>query len=112
MAATDDRRHVYLTPVHAERADEFEAWLRTTLMPAVRKVQPDTEHRQQTLRAAEASDGLVYFAFVLEGGDSDDWKDPLLRQALGDEAAEREAEAWDRMVGGQQIGGTFRTLEF
>jgi hypothetical protein len=113
VAATDDHRHIYLTPVHAERADEFEAWLRTTLVPAVRKVQPESEPRQRTLRAIEDRDGVVYFAFVLEGGDSADWEiGPLLQQALGDKAAEREAEAWDRMVVGEQLGGTFRTLEF
>ena len=112
MADVDDRRHIYLTPVRAERADDFEAWLRTTLMPAVRKVQPESEARQQTLRAIEERDGVVYFAFVLEGGDSADWEiGPLLQQALGDKAAEREDEAWDRMVAGDQLGGTFRTLE-
>lgn len=113
MADIDDRRHLYLTPVHAERADEFEAWLRTTLIPAVRKVQPGSEPRQQALRATEESDGLVYFAFLLEGGDIAEWDiGPLLQQALGDAAAEREAQAWDGMVRGAQVGGTFRTLEF
>jgi hypothetical protein len=112
VADVDDRRHIYLTPVRAEQADEFEAWMRRTLMPAVRKVQPESEPRQQTLRAIEEHDGVVYFAFVLEGGDSAYWEiGPLLKQALGDAATERENEAWERMVAGEQLGGTFRTVE-
>jgi hypothetical protein len=107
----DDSRHIYLTPVRAEHADEFERWLGSTLLAAVRKVQPEQEQRQQVLRATEERDGLVYFAFVLAGGDASEWQiDPLLRQAFGDEAAEREGEAWNRMVAGEQTGATFRPV--
>ena len=113
MAEVDDRRHIYMTPVRSERADDFEAWLRLVLIPAVRKSRPETEARVQTLRATEESDGVVYFAFVAEGGDDAEWDiRPLLEEALGSAAAERETEAWDSMVRGDQVGGTFRTLEF
>jgi hypothetical protein len=113
MADADDRRHIYMTPVRAERADDFEAWLRQVLTPAARKSRPDTEARVQTLRATEESGGLVYFAFVAEGGDDAEWDiRPLLEEALGSAAAESETQAWDSMLRGDQVGGTFRTLEF
>jgi hypothetical protein len=113
MAEVDDRRHIYLTPVRAERADEFESWLRQVLTPAVRKSRPDTEARVQTLRATEESDGVVYFVFVAQGGDDAEWDiRPLLEEALGSAAAASETKAWDSMLQGDQVGGTFRTLVF
>jgi hypothetical protein len=111
MGDVDDRRHIFLTSVHSERADDFETWLREVLTPAVRKVAPETEARVQTLRAVGESDGVVYFAFVADGGDESDWYiGPLLEAALGTEAAERASREWDAMVSGPQLGGTFRTL--
>jgi hypothetical protein len=113
MGDQDDQRHINFTPVHADRADEYEEWVRTTLVPAVRRVRPALEGRWQTLRATEASDGVVYFAFILEGGELSEWEiDPLLREANGDEAAARDEERWNEMVRGKQIGGTFRALDF
>jgi hypothetical protein len=111
MSGSDDRQHILLTPVHADKADEFEEWVRTTLEPGVRKARPALDGRWQTLRAAEASDGVVFFTFILEGGDSSEWEiDPLLREANGDDAAARDQERWNEMVSGEQIGGTFRAL--
>ncbi len=111
MGEVDDRRHIYLTPVHADKADEFEEWVRTTLVPAVRKARPVLDDRWQTLRSTEESDGVVYFTFILQGGDPSDWEiDPLLREANGEEAAARDAERWNEMVSGDQIGGTFRAM--
>jgi hypothetical protein len=53
----------------------------------------------------------VYFTFILQGGDPSDWEiDPLLREANGEEDAARDAERWNEMVSGDQIGGTFRAM--
>lgn len=108
----DDRRHIYLTPVRADRADEFAEWVRSRLAPAERKVRPEREGRWQTWRATEESAGVVYFAFLLEGGDSSEWDiDPVLREALGDDAAARDEARWNEMVIGDQIGATFLPLD-
>lgn len=70
----------------AERADDFEDWLRTTVVPAVRKHRPELQGRWEVLRAAEEEDGTVIFTFILRGGDASDWNlEPLLDQALGAE---------------------------
>jgi hypothetical protein len=112
MVDGDDRRHIYLTPVRAERADEFEEWLRSTVARAERQVNPERLQRWQALRATGASDGVLYFAFILDGGEAEDWGiDDLVREALGDDAATRAAERWDEMVVGEQLGATFRPLE-
>ena len=54
------------------------------------------------LRAAEADEGTVTFAFVCEGGAPDDWDlRPYLETALGAEGADRELE---RFAGAAQCG--------
>jgi hypothetical protein len=107
---TDDELNIYLTPVRADRADEFEAWLRSTLFPAVAGARPDLAPRAQTWRSG-ATDGLVYFAFLLEGGEPGDWGiDPLLRESLGDAAAEDALRTWEDLVVAPQIGGAFRQV--
>lgn len=60
------------------------------------------------LRATNDNEGVIYFAFLLDGGDSSEWEiDPILRQALGDDAAASNAAIWDEMVSGDQKGTTF-----
>jgi hypothetical protein len=110
--ADDGRRHLYLNPVRAERADDFAAWLRRTLMPAVEQARPQLVPRAQTWRATEPADGVVMFAFLLDGGDPAEWSiDPLLRDALGDRAADAAALEWAEMLAGPQVGGVFRPLD-
>jgi hypothetical protein len=112
MAEGDDRRHIYLTPVLADKADAFEEWVRSTVAPAERTIQPERVGRWQALRATDAREGVVYFAFILDGGEAEEWDiDVLLREALGDDAADRAAKLWDDMVTGEQVGSTFRALE-
>src|SRR3954447_11439831 len=110
MSTNQGELNIYLTPVTAERADDFEAWLRSTLFPAVAQVRPDLAPRAQTWRS-DARQGLVYFAFLLEGDDSGGWQiDPILREALGDSATEAAWREWEDLVVAPQIGGAFRRL--
>jgi hypothetical protein len=112
MPDDDNRRHIYLTAVRAEKADEFEEWLSSTVAQAERQVNPERLLRWQALRATAASDDVLYFAFILDGGEAEDWGiDDLVRAAFGDDAAKRAAERWDEMVVGEQLGATFRPLE-
>src|SRR3954466_12743589 len=108
MSTNQGELNIYLTPVTAERADDFEAWLRSTLFPAVAQVRPDLAPRAQTWRS-DARQGLVYFAFLLEGDDSGGWQiDPILREALGDSATEAAWREWEDLVVAPRIGGAFR----
>jgi hypothetical protein len=104
---------IALTPVHAERADDFEDWIRSVVVPADRKLAPEREGRSwELLRAAEDQDGIVNFAFIFRGGDLLDWDlGPLLEQALGAEEAERALANLLGMVKGEQTIWTLSSVQ-
>jgi len=96
---------IAINPVFAERADDFEDWLRTIVIPAVREHRPDQEGRWEVLRATEQEDGTVIFAFIFRGGDADEWSlQPLLDQALGAEGAQRAMADLNGMMKREQSG--------
>ncbi len=71
--------HIYLNPIKAERADEWESFTRTAIMPAVQSQRPDLVERVRILRADDQQDGAALFVFVFEGGDIEDFNlTPLL----------------------------------
>ena len=85
-----DRTCIALNPVRADRADDFEAWLRSVVVPAAREHQPELEGRWRVLRGTDVEDGVVVFAFLFDGGTDEDWQlRPLLEKALGPEGADR-----------------------
>jgi hypothetical protein len=94
---------IAINAVLAERVDEFEEWLRSVVVPAVRSQRPDLDGRWQMLRATERDDGTVVFAFVCEGGVPEDWDlRPYLEEALGAAEADRALERFDGMLRGEQ----------
>ena len=96
---------VAINPVIAERADDFEEWLRTIVVPAVREHRPEQEGRWEVLRATEEEDGTVIFTFIFRGGDPSDWHlEPLLNQALGAEGAQRAMANLSGMMKREQYG--------
>ncbi len=107
--AADPPKHIYLNPVRADRAEEFEDWLRSVVAPpAVEEQRPDLEGLYQVLRSTQADDGTVVFAFVLTGGDESDWDlEPLLERALGPEGAERSLREMRDMLEAPQYGWSF-----
>jgi hypothetical protein len=88
--------HLGLNPVRADRADDFERFLAEVVAPAVRAERPDLEGHWRVLRSTEPSDGVVTYAFLLEGGSlTEDWElDVLLPIHYGKEEADRLTEAW------------------
>ena len=103
-----DRTCIALNPVRAERADDFEAWLRSVVVPAARDHQPELQGRWRVLRGAEVEDGVVVFAFLFDGGTDEDWElRPLLEKALGPEGADRALTEMDEMLRGDQFGWWF-----
>jgi len=57
-------------PVH--NADEFEEWLRSLVVPAMKDQRPDLDGQWRVLRATEADRALEQFADMLRG-DQDAW---------------------------------------
>jgi hypothetical protein len=91
-----EQLHVVLHPVRTDRTDDFERFLRDVVGPAVRAQRPDLDGRWRALRSAGPTDGVVTYAFVLEGGSLEgDWELDLLVPAhFGQHEAERLFSAW------------------
>ena len=90
---------IAINAVLAERVDEFEEWLRSVVLPAIRSQRPDLDGRWRVLRATEADEDTVVFAFVCEGGDPEDWDlRPYLEKALGSAEADRALDRFDDML--------------
>lgn len=96
---------IAISPVIADRADEFEDWLRAVLVPATRDHRPELLDRWEVLRAAKEEDGQVIFTFLFYGGEAAEWQmEPILAQALGAEGARRALENMLAMMKGLQHG--------
>ena len=96
---------IAINPVLADRAGDFEDWLRTVLVPATRDHRPELLDRWQVLRAAKEEDGQVIFTFLFYGGEPAEWQmEPILAQALGAEGAQRALENMLAMMKGLQYG--------
>lgn len=101
-----------INPVIAERVDDFEDWLRTIVVPAVKEHRPDLEGRWEVLRAAGQEDGTVIFVFIFRGGDAAEWSlEPLLEQALGSEGARRAMGDLGGMMQREQYGWMLTPVE-
>jgi len=99
---------IAINPVLADRADDFEDWLRTVVAPAANERRPESRGRWRVLRATEADDGVVVFAFVFEGGQPEDWElEPILVEALGREGASDALATADGMLKSDQQGWAF-----
>jgi hypothetical protein len=96
----DDTTHVYLTLVAAERADDFDRFLRDAVTPAVDARQPHLSGRWRALRASAANGDVLTYVFLFDGGDlEEDWDlGPLFEAHFGKEQAERYFQQWDDMT--------------
>jgi hypothetical protein len=102
---------IALNRVRADRADLFEDWLRTVVVPATRHQRPQLDGQWRVLRAVEPEDGAVVFAFVCEGGAPEDWQlRPILEQELGGAAADRALAEFDALLEEEQSGWFFTTV--
>jgi hypothetical protein len=90
-----------LNRVIAARAEDFEGWLRTVVLPAVAK-KPELAQRWEVLRS-DAADGVVNFVFLFQGGPLEDWDlEPMLKEALGVDGASRAMSQFADMLADQQ----------
>jgi hypothetical protein len=91
--------HLFLTPVAADRADEFERFLLEVAAPAVAAQRPDLVGRWRLLRPSQpesADDTVITYALLFDGGDpEEDWDlSKLLPLHYGPEEAERLLQGW------------------
>ena len=91
--------HLFLTPVSAGRAQEFERFLLDVVQPAVAAQRPDLVGRWRLLRPSQAESAdvtVLTYAFLFDGGDADeDWDlSKLLSLHYGEEEADRLLEGW------------------
>jgi hypothetical protein len=101
----DDVRWIALTPVKPDRQDEFEAFIRDVIVPAVKQVRPHLMGRWQTLRPAEQEDDAPPTYGLLFHGDSplSEWElGPLLAEAYGDEEGARRDREFEAFLAGDQ----------
>jgi hypothetical protein len=91
-----DQLHVVLHPVQVERAGDFERFVTEVVVPAVKAQRPDLDERWRFMRSSETANGVVTFAFLLEGGSlTEDWDlDVVLPAHYGKEEAERLFGEW------------------
>ena len=94
-----------INPVREDRAEDFEEWLRSVVVPAMRTHQPHLVDKVTVLRATEAEGGVITYAFLAEGGEPADWElDRLLERALGADGAAREMTQMTGMLQQEQFG--------
>jgi hypothetical protein len=104
---------IAINPVLADRVTEFEEWLRSVVVPAMDEHRPELKGRWRVLRATESDDEVVVFAFVCDGGTTQDWDLlPILEDALGPAGAERALATFRDMLQQDQQGWFFTPLHF
>jgi hypothetical protein len=93
-----DQLHVVLQPVQAERARDFERFVTEVVAPAVQAQRPDLDQRWRVMRSSETANGVVTFAFLLEGGSlTEDWELGVVLPAhYGEQEAERLIGEWSK----------------
>ncbi len=94
-----EQTHLYLNPVRADRAEDFERFLLDVVEPAIKAQRPDLLGRWQILTPAQpesADNGLLTYALLFDGGDlEEDWElSRLLRRHCGQDVAERLIQDW------------------
>ena len=94
-----DSASIWLYDVPAGRADDFEAWFRTTMVPLVDDHHPELKGRWQILRADTPEQDIIVFGILMDGVEGDEWEiQPLLEGALSAEDAKRALEALEPMI--------------
>jgi hypothetical protein len=96
----DDTTHIYVTPVAADRADDFDRFLREVVIPAVDARRPELSGRWRALRPSAPDDGALTYVFLFDGGDLEsDWDlGPVFEEHFGKQQAERYFQQWDDLT--------------
>ena len=92
----DHTTHVYLTPVAADRADDFDRFLREVVTPAVDARRPQLSERWRALRPSAPDDDALTYIFLFDGGDLEkEWDlGPIFEEHFGEETATQHFRQW------------------
>jgi hypothetical protein len=96
----DETTHVYLTPITAARADDFDTFLRDVVAPAVEARRPQVAGRWRALKPDKRDGDCLTYVFLFDGGDLDaDWDlVPVFEEHYGADEAARLFEQWGGMA--------------
>lgn len=111
MDSTGKETHIYLNPIKTDRADDWESFTRSVIMPVVASQRPEFLDRVRLLRADGQEDGATLFAFVFEGGDIDEYDlEPLFAAEYGEQEGRQRLQEWHDMFARDQYGWTFHDV--
>ncbi|MBA2559609.1 MAG: hypothetical protein H0V07_06905 [Propionibacteriales bacterium] len=111
MDSTTDTVHVYVNPVQSDRADEWETFVRSVIVPVVSRQRPQLIDQVRVLRSEDAEDSTTTFVFLFRGGDIADYDlGPLFAAEYGDEEGERLLDSWQAMFAREQYGWTLHQI--
>ena len=111
MNSTGAATHIYLNPIKTDRADEWETFVHSVIMPVVARQRPELSARVRLLRADDEDDGATLFAFIFEGGDIVDFDlEPLFAAEYGEQDGRHRLQEWQDMFARDQHGWTFHEV--
>jgi hypothetical protein len=111
MDSTGRTSHIYLNPIRSDRADDWESFTRSVIMPVVASQRPETLDRVRLLRADGPVDGATLFAFVFDGGDIDDYDlESMFAAEYGEREGQERLQEWEDMFAREQYGWTFHDV--
>jgi hypothetical protein len=112
MDRSDDRAtHIYINPIKTDRAEEWESFTRSVIIPVVASQRPEFLDRVRLLRADGQEDGATLFAFVFDGGEIDDYDlGPLFTAEYGEQEGSQRLQEWLEMFAREQYGWTFHDV--
>ncbi len=104
-------RLLSVTPVKSGREQEFEAFIREVIVPAVREHRPHLQGQWQVLRPEDDlhGDGTRAYVFFFYGdAPVDDWDvDTLFDTAFGEDEGNKRLQQWTDLLDGDQTNVYF-----
>ena len=111
MDSTGRTTHIYLNHIRTDRADEWETFNRSVIMPVVTSQRPELSDKVRLLLADGQEDGETLFAFVFDGGGIDDYDlEPMFAAEYGEQEGRQLLQEWLDMFARDQYGWTFHDV--
>jgi hypothetical protein len=111
MDSTPGAIHIYLNPIASDKADAWQSFVRSAIMPVFTRQREDLAGHVRLLRSDHTEDGITTFAFVFDGGDIADYDvETVFAAEYGDEEGERMLAPWHSMYAADQYGWTFQEI--
>jgi hypothetical protein len=102
MTAGEAVRHIALTHVKADRADDLEKFVQEVIVPLVQRTRPHLAEKWHLLRpdGEPSDDGVFIYATLFYGEASlDEWDlEPMFVEAFGEEEGQRRNQQFGDLV--------------